>query len=75
MHYDPDSRVLYITNRGSSFMQYFYLDDSGGAPEAKAIDKFQRKESIQQTFFLPKRYVSCGNNEMARCLQFCGKTA
>ena len=68
LHYDSDNKVAYITNKGSSYMNYFYLNEAGATPELIKLDKFKRKETISQTFFLPKKVVDCSKNEIGRAI-------
>ena len=56
-------------------MKYFYLNETGESPELILLDKFKRKETISQTFFLPKKVVDCSKNEVMRAIQHCGKVA
>ena len=76
IHYDPDCKVLYIINKGQSFVQFFYLHDvDGGEPHLQLIDQF-KGDGIQQTvYFMPKRNVDFMNNELNRALRFNGKVA
>ena len=68
LHYDSDCKIAYITNKGSAYMNYFYLNEAGESPELIKLDKFKRKETISQTFFLPKKVVDCNKNEIARAV-------
>ena len=75
LHYDSDCKVAYLTNKGSAFMNFFYMNESGAEPELVKLDQFNRKETISQTFFLPKNVVDCSKNEVMRAVQHCGKVA
>jgi len=67
-NYDHDNKLVYLTNKGSSFMNYFYLNEAAATPELIPLDKFSRKETIIQTFFLPKSTVDCNKCEINRAI-------
>ena len=74
LDYDPTNKVVYITNKGSSTMQNYYLNESAAAPELVPLLKFKRTETLTQVFFLPKICLDCDENEIAKTIHHCGKT-
>ena len=68
LHFDYDINVAFVSNKGSSFMSLFYLDEShtSGKPTMIELSKYKRPDNatILQTFFMQKRYVDCNNHEL-----------
>ena len=75
-HYDDASKILFIVNRGSSFINMFHLDqESTSLPQLASCDKHNDGKDAQSVHFMPKRYVDCSKNEIVRALKLSGKTA
>lgn len=77
LHYDDASKVLYVINKASTFVQFYYYHETGdkGLPKLQEIDKFVGKDNQQGVFFLPKRNVDFMTNELERAIRFTGKVA
>lgn len=47
LHLDYDINVAFVTNKGSSFMQSFYLDEShtSGKPTLVEMTKYKREDN------------------------------
>ena len=67
-HFDHAQNLLYLTYKGCSFMNFYYLNEAKAEPELVKIGKFSRAETIIQTFFLPRHLVDCNKSEIARAL-------
>ena len=64
-HFDPQTNILYVVNKGQSFTQFFFYQD-GETPSLTALDKYQGKENQLFLYFLPKKQASFMDNELLR---------
>ena len=51
LHYDYDTNIAFITNKGASYISIFYMNESdkSGKPTMYALDKYQRKDRATLT--------------------------
>ena len=47
LHYDYDTHVAFVTNRGASYMSLFYLNEkhASGKPTFIPLDKYKRNDN------------------------------
>ena len=62
-HYDHSSRICYITNKGSAFLNTFYYDDK--ATDLKTVSQFNGKDAIVALGFIPRRFMDTSKTQIA----------
>lgn len=74
IHYDNDSHVLYVVNKGHTMTHMFYVSE-GGEPSLQALDTYKGNDNQQGMYFMPKNIVNFMDNELLRSIRFNGKVA
>lgn len=77
-HYDATNNLFFVTNKGSTFTQFFYFSESGektSKPELVPLGQYNAKDGTQYFYFLPKHCVDPLNKEILRGLRYTGKAA
>ena len=66
MHFDSANEIMFIQNRGSPVLNFFYLQNSTSNPKLLPLDKFRAKDSNLYFYYLPVKNVDFMNNELVR---------
>ena len=76
LHYDDDTKTVFILNKGHPQAQMFFMHKTGGdngTPTLQLIDSYKGEDNAQGWYFLPKRNVDFMSNELNRALRHNGK--
>ena len=74
-HFDSDNNILYLVNKGSTKVQFFFLNRASGTPDLAALDSYAGKDNQIDWYFLSKRCVDINKNELCRGIRLTIKTA
>ena len=76
---DDIHNLFFVMNKGSTRTQIFYYSQDGeiskGTPELIPLSQYDAKVASQSIYFMQKRLIDSGKNELQRALRFTGKTA
>jgi coronin-1B/1C/6 len=74
-HFDSDNNILYLVNKGSTKVQFFFLNRTSGTPDLTPMDTYAGKDNQIDWYFLGKRCVDINKNELCRGIRLTIKTA
>ena len=74
-HFDSDNNLLYLVNKGSTKVNFFFLDKKSGTPALMALDSYTCKTNHVDWYFLSKRCVNINKNELCRGIRLTNKDA
>jgi len=74
LHYDDDNNTMYVVDKGSrSWHTHYYTDNNG--PLFTKMEDSMNKENTIGMYFLPKRIMDVGKNELNRAWRLTVKNA
>lgn len=55
LHWDGDTKIMYVINKGMALTDYFYYNEEKGVPNLKLIDTYKGDGEVHGMGFIPKR--------------------
>ena len=70
LHWDGDTNIMYVINKGMALTDYFYYNEDKGQPNLKIIDTYKGDGEVHGMGFIPKRQVNFMESEVNRGIRY-----